>query len=58
VDEPAGWAYHGGQVAAPLFGAIARQVLLYMGVRPDREPPALWPGEVPPPAPPLSGEAI
>ncbi|HEX9667941.1 MAG TPA: penicillin-binding transpeptidase domain-containing protein [Thermoanaerobaculia bacterium] len=58
VDEPAGWEYHGGQVAAPLFGAIARQVLLYMGVRPDREPPALWPGEVPPAAPPLSGEAI
>lgn len=58
VDEPAGWEYHGGQVAAPLFGAIARQVLLYMGVRPDREPPALWPGEAPPPAPPLSGEAI
>jgi cell division protein FtsI (penicillin-binding protein 3) len=58
VDEPAGWEYHGGQVAAPLFGAIARQVLLYLGVRPDREPPALWPGEVPPPAPPLTGEAI
>ncbi len=47
VDEPAGWEYHGGQVAAPLFGAIAQQVLLYMGVRPDRTPPALWPGESP-----------
>jgi cell division protein FtsI (penicillin-binding protein 3) len=47
VDEPAGWEYHGGQVAAPLFGAIAQQVLLYMGVRPDRAPPALWPGESP-----------
>ncbi|HEX5760306.1 MAG TPA: penicillin-binding protein 2 [Thermoanaerobaculia bacterium] len=56
VDEPGGWAYHGGQVAAPLFGAIARQVLLYLGVRPDREPPALWPGELPPAtAPPQGG---
>lgn len=47
VDEPAGWEYHGGQVAAPLFGAIARQVLVYLGVRPDRAPPVLWPGEMP-----------
>jgi cell division protein FtsI (penicillin-binding protein 3) len=46
VDEPQGWEYHGGQVAAPLFGAIAQQVLLYLGVRPDRTPPALWPGEI------------
>jgi membrane peptidoglycan carboxypeptidase len=46
VDEPRGWEYHGGQVAAPLFAAIARQVLLYLGVRPDRTPPALWPGEI------------
>ncbi len=43
VDEPRGAAYHGGQVAAPLFGAIAKQVLLYLGVRPEREQPN-WPG--------------
>jgi cell division protein FtsI (penicillin-binding protein 3) len=47
IDEPEGWEYHGGQVAAPLFGAIAKQVLLYLGVRPDRMPPDLWPGELP-----------
>ncbi len=45
IDEPRG-AYHGGDVAAPVFGAIAEQVLVYLGVPPDREPPALWPGEI------------
>lgn len=45
VAEPRGWEYHGGQVAAPVFGAIARQVLLYLGVRPERQAPGLWPGE-------------
>ncbi len=39
-----GFAYHGGQVAAPVFGAIARQVLLYLGVRPERERPAVLAG--------------
>jgi cell division protein FtsI (penicillin-binding protein 3) len=44
LDEP--WPlYHGGQVAAPVFGAVARQVLLYWGVPPD--PPAPL---APPPA--------
>jgi len=40
LDEP--WPrYHGGEVAAPIFGAIARQVLLYLGVPRDGErPPA------------------
>jgi stage V sporulation protein D (sporulation-specific penicillin-binding protein) len=60
VAEPRGFAYHGGQVAAPVFGAVARQVLLYLGVRPEREPLAAWPGqkmvtaslEPPAPAPP------
>jgi cell division protein FtsI/penicillin-binding protein 2 len=47
VAEPKGFAYHGGQVAAPVFGAVARQVLLYLGVRPERDPPALWPGQLP-----------
>ena len=35
-----------GQVAAPVYGAIARQVLLYLGIRPERQAPGLWPGEV------------
>ncbi len=42
VDAPQGFEYHGGQVAAPIFGAIARQVLLYLGVRPERPRPD-WP---------------
>ncbi|HET9225960.1 MAG TPA: penicillin-binding protein 2 [Thermoanaerobaculia bacterium] len=46
VAEPQGWEYHGGQVAAPVFGAIARQVLLYLGIRPVREAPGVWPGQV------------
>ncbi len=46
VAEPKGFAYHGGQVAAPIFGAIARQVLLYKGIRPERERPLAWPGQV------------
>lgn len=45
VAEPRGFAYHGGQVAAPVFGAVARQVLLYLGVRPEREPLVAWPGQ-------------
>lgn len=47
IAEPQGFEYHGGQVAAPVFGAIARQVLLYCGVHPERERPAFWPGQVP-----------
>ncbi len=35
LDEP--WPlYHGGDVAAPVFAAIARQTLLYLGISPDR----------------------
>lgn len=49
IAEPKGFAYHGGQVAAPVFGAVARQVLLYLGIRPERDPLVLWPGEVPGP---------
>jgi cell division protein FtsI (penicillin-binding protein 3) len=42
LDEP--WPrYHGGEVAAPVFGAIARQVLLYLGVKPDRQREEPWP---------------
>jgi cell division protein FtsI/penicillin-binding protein 2 len=46
IAEPQGFEYHGGQVAAPVFGAIVRQVLLYRGVQPERERPVFWPGEV------------
>ena len=46
IAEPQGFAYHGGQVAAPVFGAVARQLLLYLGVRPEREPLASWPGQM------------
>jgi cell division protein FtsI (penicillin-binding protein 3) len=45
IDEPKG-AYHGGDVAAPVFSAIVREVLLYLRVPPQREPPARWPGEL------------
>ena len=45
VDEPQGMAYYGAQVAAPAFGKLAREVLLYLGVRPERAVPAMWPGE-------------
>ncbi|HTQ80500.1 MAG TPA: penicillin-binding transpeptidase domain-containing protein [Thermoanaerobaculia bacterium] len=46
IDSPQGFAYYGAQVAAPAFGAITRQVLLYMGVRPERPPLVHWPGEM------------
>ncbi len=44
LDEPRP-RYHGGEVAAPLFKTIVEDSLLYLGVRPQREPPARWPGE-------------
>lgn len=50
LDEPRG-AYHGGDVAAPVFGAFAREALLYLGVEPERDPLETWPGEAPPPEP-------
>ena len=35
LDEP--WPrYHGGEVAAPAFAAMAQRVLLYLGVPPER----------------------
>jgi cell division protein FtsI (penicillin-binding protein 3) len=49
VAEPQGGEYYGGQVAAPVFGSIARQVLLYLGVHPERTPLAVWPGQAAPP---------
>jgi cell division protein FtsI (penicillin-binding protein 3) len=45
IDEPRPPLYHGGQVAAPAFAAIAEPVLLYLGVAPDRAEPERWPGE-------------
>ncbi len=36
IDEPAG-AYHGGDVAAPVFRDIAENVLPYLNVEPDAE---------------------
>jgi cell division protein FtsI (penicillin-binding protein 3) len=36
IDEPGG-AYHGGDVAAPVFRQIAEQILPDMGVMPDTE---------------------
>ena len=48
LDEP--WpSYHGGQVAAPTFGAIARQVLLYWGVPPSPPRPPRPEAPVAPP---------
>ena len=36
IDEPAG-AYHGGDVAAPVFREVAEQILPALGVMPDIE---------------------
>jgi cell division protein FtsI (penicillin-binding protein 3) len=36
IDEPAG-AYHGGDVAAPIFREVAEQILPILGVMPDIE---------------------
>jgi cell division protein FtsI/penicillin-binding protein 2 len=46
IAEPQGGEYYGAQVAAPAFGAITRQVLLYRGIHPERDRPAVWPGQV------------
>jgi membrane peptidoglycan carboxypeptidase len=45
IAEPQGNEYYGAQVAAPVFGSIARQVLLYLGVHPERQPLTVWPGQ-------------
>ncbi|MFL6263537.1 MAG: peptidoglycan D,D-transpeptidase FtsI family protein [Thermoanaerobaculia bacterium] len=45
IAEPQGNEYYGAQVAAPAFGAITRQVLLYRGVHPQRERPSVWMGQ-------------
>lgn len=48
IDEPAGDRYHGGDIAAPAFAAIAREALLYLGITPERKVPERWPGEIDP----------
>jgi len=35
LDEPRGYLFHGGDVAAPVFRRIALPVLRYLGVAPD-----------------------
>ena len=40
IDEPAG-AYHGGDVAAPVFREIAEQILPVLGIEPDIETTAI-----------------
>jgi len=46
VEAPQGMEYYGTQVAAPVFGTLVREVMLYLGVRPQRQAPSVWPGEV------------
>jgi cell division protein FtsI (penicillin-binding protein 3) len=38
LDDPKEGFYYGGQVCAPIFRDIARQVLRYLGVAPERMP--------------------
>jgi cell division protein FtsI (penicillin-binding protein 3) len=57
LDDPRG-NYHGGEAAAPIFGAIARKTLLYLNVRPERERPEQWPFERAREAVPAGGEAV
>jgi cell division protein FtsI/penicillin-binding protein 2 len=68
VEAPQGMEYYGTQVAAPVFGTLVREVMLYLGVRPQRQAPSVWPGEVvtaglrdggtAAPAPPLAGAVV
>jgi cell division protein FtsI (penicillin-binding protein 3) len=44
IDEPRSGVTAGGVVAAPVFSAIARRVLPYLGVRPDLPDPPDPPG--------------
>lgn len=65
IAEPQGNEYYGAQVAAPAFGAITRQVLLYRGVHPERDRPSVWMGQMAlakmpakPAAPALEADAL
>ena len=54
VDEPRAGITSGGAVAAPVFAAVARRVLPYLGVAPEPpEPPAPPPAPAPPETPPV-----
>ncbi len=61
VDEPVG-AYHGGDVAAPVFARVARELLPYLGVAPDLpvatppQPGAPRLAARPTPPPPVPGQ--
>ncbi len=44
VDEPQG-AYYGGQVAAPVFGRLMRDILRYLGIGPTEPAAPPGPGE-------------
>ena len=57
VEAPQGTEYYGTQVAAPVFGTLVREVMLYLGVRPQRQAPSVWPGEVVTAALPNGGTA-
>ena len=52
IDGPKG-ATHGGDVAAPVFGAVFRQALVYLGVPAERDLPGVWP-QVRSAAPPVN----
>ncbi len=43
IDEPAGEAYHGGDVAAPVFAEVAAGTLRILNVAPDLPAPDLQP---------------
>lgn len=45
VGRPRG-DFHGGSIAAPVFGGVVSQALVYLGVRPERERPEHWPREL------------
>ena len=48
IDSPAGGAYHGAQVSAPVFREVAQQVLEYLGVPHDQPMSAQpEPGDLP-----------
>jgi cell division protein FtsI (penicillin-binding protein 3) len=38
IDEPEGDVYYGGDVAAPVFSAVAEQALRLLNVKPDKAP--------------------
>jgi len=43
IDDPAGKAYYGGEVAAPVFSRVMGGVLRALNVAPDNAP-GVWAG--------------